>query len=118
VSRTRLKYVAVNVASTRGVAERWAESYQHPKDGWRESPLAGGKTAKQIHSELCKLGPSPSLDDVANVIGNKSWGHITCDGCNDQVEVVAAIGDYEAKQYCKVCLQEAIAALAKTGGAA
>lgn len=109
--RTRLKYVNVRVASTAGIAASWAANYQHPKDGWRIDPLAGGKTAKAIYDELCALGRSPSPEDVANVIGNKSWSYISCEGCNEYVLKAAAIGEYEAKPYCETCLTEALTAL-------
>lgn len=104
----RAKYVAVQIASARGVAARWAHQYQHPVDGWR-SPDNG--SAKDIYDQLIALGPNPSIEKVAEIIGNKSWSYITCEGCSDRVERAVAIGEYEPKAYCETCIAEAAQAL-------
>lgn len=104
----RAKFVAVRVASARGVAERWAQTYQHPQDGWRNAAFAARKrTSKEIRDLLCELGDNPPLDKVAEIIGNKSWSYISCDGCPEYVERAVAIGEYEPKVYCETCITEA-----------
>lgn len=116
--RIRAKYVSVNVASGRGVADRWRTIYfTDYGDKWREGALAGGKMAEKIHTELCQLGANPDIAKIAEVIGNKSWSYISCDGCSEHVERAVAIGDgdySERKSYCETCLREALAALEDT----
>ena len=107
--RMRAKYVNIVKASCRDVAESWAQSYLHPKEGWRASPLAGGRTAKGIYDELCGLGPSPRSADVAEIIGNKSWSYVNCDGCGEYTEIGVKIGsEDDGKVYCETCLKEAL----------
>lgn len=113
--RLRAKYVSLKIGTACGVADRWRASYfvDHGNQ-WREGALAGGKTAKQIYDALCKLGEHPTLATVAEVIGNKSWSYISCDGCNEHVERAVIIGDGEysdRKCFCRTCLREALAVL-------
>lgn len=104
----RSKYVNIQVASARGVADRWASQYQHPVDGWRRySELDKGRSRKDVHDELAALGDNPPIDKVAEIIGNKSWSYICCDGCNNYVERAVCIGEYEPKAYCATCIEEA-----------
>lgn len=104
--RILARYVSVLHATGRGAAERWASQYG-PE--WR--PTSTGPSM-DIHAKLCALGPNPSIKDVAEVIGNKSWSYLSCDGCGDDVEKAVQIGssDYgaEVKKYCLTCLREAL----------
>lgn len=104
--RMRARYVNLQIASARGVADRWASQYQHPKDGWASAGHAG---AKDKHESLVALGPNPPIERVTEIIGNKSWSYINCDGCGDYVERAIAIGEYESKSYCTTCIREAAA---------
>lgn len=101
----RPKYVSIRMATAAGVAERWAQQYQHPKDGWRGS--AHHPDGKKVYEALIALGPNPPLDKVAEIIGNQSWSYISCDGCSDYVERAVALGEYEPKAYCATCISEA-----------
>jgi len=115
--RIRPKFVSVNVSTARGAAERWRESYFGGHgDKWRQGTLSCGKTAEEIYDLLCLLGPDPAREDVAKIIGNKSWSYLSCDGCNEQVVYTVSIGEYEPKQYCKTCLSEALAVLSEVSG--
>jgi hypothetical protein len=105
---SRLKYVRIRTASSIGVAERWRSQYQHPKDGWTKT-VTGNSGA--IYDKLCALGPKPSAQEVADVIGNKSWSFVACDGCTEYIERAAEIGEYEPKAYCEMCLREALQSL-------
>lgn len=101
----RPKYVSIRVASATGVAERWAQQYQHPKDGWRGT--AQRPDGKKIYDNLIALGENPPIDKVAEIIGNKSWSYISCEGCNEYVERAVVLGEYEPKSYCATCINEA-----------
>jgi hypothetical protein len=109
--RMRAKYVDVRFASGRGVAARWHSQYC---DGgkWRMTPTSvKGRSSEQVYNDLCALGENPDIDKVAEIIGNKSWTHISCDGCPDYVERAISIGEHEPKAYCPTCLREAYAVL-------
>lgn len=105
--RTRLKYVTLQVATGRGVAESWRKQYC--KDGVWTKTAYGDSGA--VYAKLCDLGPNPPIDKVADAIGNQSWSYIFCEGCGDYVEKAAALGEYETKAYCETCLKEALSAL-------
>jgi hypothetical protein len=91
-------------------AERWRSQYQHPENGWTRT-VSGD--SQETYNLLCDLGPTPSAEDVAEAIGNKSWSFLTCGGCSEYVtEVVTFIdqwGDSDIK-LCRDCLTEAVAA--------
>jgi len=103
----RPKYVSIIKASGRGVAERWRTRYQK-KDGWTKT--ASGDS-KDVYDKLCDLGHVPDIAKVAEIIGNKSWSYIRCEGCSDEVEEAVSIGEHDAKSYCKTCIDEAKTAL-------
>jgi hypothetical protein len=108
----RAKYVNLRIASGRGIAERWVSQYRHDGGKWMNAPLSvKGRTSEQVYDALCELGDNPPIDKVAEIIGNKSWSYISCDGCPEYVERAVSIGEYEPKAYCETCLREAIAAL-------
>lgn len=101
--RLRPKYVTVVHANPGSVAERWWSQYKYSERG-----STGGVGDKiLIYDELIALGPMPSAEDVARVIGNKSWSYLMCDGCNSYELTLVSIGEYEAKSYCKTCIAEA-----------
>ena len=94
------------MASARGVQQRWKDTYQGTG-----KPMS--ETWSKIYDQLVELGENPALDKVAEIIGNKLWSHITCDGCSDYVERAVAIGDdQESRAYCETCIQEASIVLA------
>jgi hypothetical protein len=101
----RSKYVTIRAASAVGVAERWRSQYQHPKDGWHGT--AYRNDGKQVYDELISLGPNPPIDKVAEIVGNKSWSYISCDGCNEYIERAVELGEDEPKTYCATCIEEA-----------
>ena len=103
----RGKYVSVEHATGRGAAERWRSQYQKPT-GWMRT--AGGDS-ELVYNNLCDLGLNPDIKAVADIIGNQSWSYITCDGCSDSVEIAVMLGEYEAKKYCRVCINEAASVL-------
>jgi hypothetical protein len=112
--RVRAKYVCVEHASARGVAERWRSMYE--RDGvWTNN--ARGSTS-DIYNRLCALGETPDIAKVAEIIGNKSWSYLSCDGCSEHVTTMVRIGDHryadESKSYCATCIKEAAAVLADT----
>lgn len=53
------------------------------------------------------LGHVPDIAKVAEIIGNKSWSYVRCEGCGYEVEEAVSIGEYDAKSYCKTCIEEA-----------
>lgn len=101
----RAKHVSIEVATARGVADRWMSQYY--RDGaW--VPTCMG-SSKEIHEKLCALGPTPAIDKVAEIIGNKSWSYISCIGCSTHVERGVRIRpEYdEGGVFCAECISEA-----------
>lgn len=111
--RMRAKYVCVEYASARGVADRWRAQYE--RDG-KWIPMSNG-SSEAIYSQLCALGNQPNIAKAAEIIGNKGWTYLSCDGCSQHVETAIRIGDHsigdEPKAYCATCVREAAAVLAE-----
>ncbi len=99
----RPKYVSIEVATARNVAERWRSQYGND---WPNTALG---QSKDIYDKLCDLGLNPLIEDVAKIIGNQSWSYISCDGCSDYIERAVRLGDTysESKRYCATCIAEA-----------
>lgn len=104
----RAKYVVIVTASARGVAERWKSQYYDRNGAWITT--ANGPSDK-LYNQLCALGPSPDIEAVATILGNKSWTHLTCGGCSESVMKAVRIGEYDGKVYCAECISEASEAL-------
>jgi len=102
----RPKYVSIEVASARGVAERWRTQYERDNGSWLNT--ASG-SSKDVYDKLCALGQNPPIDKVAEAICNQSWSYISCDGCSDYVERAVRLSDTysEGKRYCATCIAEA-----------
>lgn len=101
----------VIVASGRDVAKRWYQQY-HDERGWMKHGANGH--AEEIYDALCALGENPDPRAVAEIIGNKSWSFITCQGCNEQVERAVRLGDGHsvgAPILCRACCFEGALAL-------
>lgn len=107
--RMRPKYVSIIVASGRDVAERWHRQYF--LDQGNKWYSHGGDDREAKYKRLCELGSDPDIAKVAEIIGNKSWSYITCDGCGDEGPRAVQIGQYEPKTYCRICLTEALTVL-------
>ncbi len=104
-----IKRIQVDVASGRGVADRWRAQYERP-DGWLKT-VSGD--SKEVYNKLCDLGPSPDIAKVAEIIGNKGWSYINCDGCGEYVERAADYGSEYDKtiKLCQLCLDDGLKAL-------
>lgn len=110
--RMRARYVCVEHASARGVADRWRAQYEC--NGKWAASLNGN--SEVTYNQLCALGKQPDIAKVAEIIGNKSWSYLSCDGCDDHVEAAIRIGENrydDAKVYCVTCVREAAAVLSE-----
>lgn len=110
--RMRAKFVTVHHASGVGVAERWRGQYY--RDGKWLATYSGPGNVE--YEKLLALGSNPDIAAVAEIIGNKGWSYITCDGCAENVEIAVAIGEYETKSYCRTCITEAAHVLCGEAG--
>lgn len=91
----------------RSVAERWRGQYAGDLRG------RFGKTARQLDALDVEHA---SADDVATIIGNRSWTEVACDGCGDKATTAVQVGaepDYESSTavLCPTCLRKAVALL-------
>lgn len=99
------RVVRIGVASAARVAERWKVQYFHEATGWKTIERS---RPEEVYNKLCALGPEPTTDAVAEVIGNRSWTDIRCDACNDYVVRAARVNDVAL---CRLCLTDMIRAL-------
>ena len=85
-------------ASVDGVYERWKEQY---KDG------RNATTAK-----LKEFGPNGDPNEVAAIIGNKTWTHAQCLSCGEYtLRVIEFFDGYEGTaSICKECLEAGLSA--------
>lgn len=98
--RMRAKYVSMQVATGKGVADRWRRQYF--KDGaWKD------EEKERLYEALCNLGGEPSADDANAIIGHLGWTYIWCDGCGRDVPKVINIGEHEKNSFCPTCIDEA-----------
>ena len=104
--------VFVSVASGRGIAERWRTQYQDSNGRWTRIVSGPSET---IYEKLCALGEGPDVDKIAEIIGNKSWGHLTCSGCNEYVKRAVCFNERsdDPIYLCHICIKDAIRALAR-----
>lgn len=101
--------VSIAVASARGVSGRWREQYLHPKEGWTRCYDGDSKI---VHEKLCALGRNPDIAAVDALIGNKSWTHLTCNGCGDYVlRAVDFQRHGDALLICEDCLTAGLSAM-------
>lgn len=104
--------VKISVASARGVADRWRETYRDKTTGKWGTTVSGD--SEKVYKALCKLGHKPDIEQVAGIIGNKTWSFLTCSGCNEYITRGADFGsDYSDNQVllCEPCLKDGLAAM-------
>lgn len=114
--RTRPQFVSLTRGTAVGAAHRWQQQYLSASgEDWRDRVLnVRGReptTAGKIYDQLLALGDCATSEQVAEVIGNKSWSFVRCDSCSDEVEATVRLGDaYDtsARNYCRVCIWEAV----------
>ena len=105
IQRPTAPVVGVGIASARGVAERWRQQYQQ-KTGWTDT-ISG--STQEIYEQLIKLGDGADPDEVAAIIGNKSWTHPYCTSCETYVERAAVLDALDQMTVlCKTCLEHAL----------
>ena len=107
-----VKRVSVEIATGRGVAERWRTQYQHQTAKTWTNTVTGD--SGKVYDKLCELGPNPDIAKVAEIIGNKSWSYLYCSGCGDQVERAVSFGsDYSDTPIllCAACISDGAKAI-------
>lgn len=85
-------------------AGRWMDHYCH-RGRWLN--LGDGRDTGAIHAALIDLGPSPTAQQVAAVIGNDSWTNNGCDVCGKKAQRVIGFGDEESTLVCLECVTAA-----------
>jgi hypothetical protein len=102
--------VKVEVASGRGVAERWRSQYQQ---GGKWTRTVSGDS-ELVYNKLCDLGQNPDIDAVSEVIGNKGWSYLSCTSCGEYVKRAADLTRTYSDNHtliCRPCLEDAIRAM-------
>lgn len=98
----------IAVASAVGVAERWATQYPA-----RDYP----GERQEITKRLREMGDKADPDEVAKVIGNKTWTHPSCGSCGQDVKRAVVFNRYDTELFvCEACMESASAALSSTDG--
>ena len=93
------------------VAKRWRDQY------WDSRDLDKSRKALAL-TRLDK--DTASADDVAQIVGNKSWTQLLCDECGTEVESVVCIGGKpevgrKSRYICKPCLKKALKIMEEGG---
>lgn len=102
----RARFMVVEHASARGVAERWKYHYCDKAGAWK--PLMGASSSL-IYDKLVALGDAPDIAEVADVIGNKSWSYLRCTSCGAEVaHLVRFTESWDTEvRLCRTCISEA-----------
>ena len=82
--------------------DRWYEAYKERPD---KHKLHDGRSASEITNALTAASPTP--ENTAKIIGNKSWSHPQCTFCGeyeDQCVEVKDEWDDKSTLICKKCL--------------
>lgn len=78
--------------------ERWHHTYPD------------GKFRPETYSKIISL-KNPTEDEIAALIGNRSWTSLVCNSCRKEVDEVVSMdvtsGEY-ATYMCRDCLQKAL----------
>jgi len=90
-----------------GVRKRWKDQYYLPK----KKEWKWGEDKGKIYD---KLEFVDTEEEIATVIGNRSWTGNVCDECNEDVEATIELGEkpgYESRtaRICIKCLRKAMA---------
>jgi hypothetical protein len=100
---------AIDVNQPRLVAERWRRAYHRDDGRWLANRLSN---ASDIYNNLIALGTDPTPDDIALVIGNKSWTHLSCEACPGEFLELAQLrpeSDCHTFRLCRGCLTRGLA---------
>lgn len=95
------------------VAENWLNQYR------REIVGSPNGDRGLIYKQLIESGDMPTEDQIAEIIGNRSWTRTQCDICGKDVEELASfrselINDGMSAAYiCSMCLQFALDLMSK-----
>lgn len=98
--------LAISKTLTTTAARRFADSY--PPDKYPDDTKWGQTRLKLIATDPATV----TAEEVAAIIGNKSWSHFTCDECGAQVEKAVELAqDYSERAwtFCPSCLRAAAA---------
>lgn len=89
-------------------AEAWKKQYFR-KISWLQCLNKEG--SEFIYEELKSLGNHPSINDVNEIIGNKSWTILYCDECESEVQIVVIFENFndpdEKANICPDCIKKA-----------
>jgi hypothetical protein len=98
------------------VAERWKKQYYDPQvDNWGHvtNPAGGVHKASEVYHAIIRnhMWGSTDLDNVENMIGNKSWTRNHCDSCGQEKREPMACFDVNGGEYeytiCWNCINKA-----------
>lgn len=112
----RPKYVAMKEApDIKSVAARWKSQWS--RDGVWNRNVKGGR-GEEIYNQLVAMGDDPDREAVRKLMGNTSWTHLSCDGCDTDglLRAVCIKDEYsDGHIYCPTCIREAAALLDSQG---
>lgn len=91
-------------SSIKAVPDMWDRQYKNTKN---KQHIITGIRLRSLDLETC------TPDDIAVIIGNKSWTHLCCDECENDVNAVVELGqepDYESRtaRVCLDCVKNAL----------
>ena len=101
------KILIIAVASCEGVPERWRSQY--PPEKYADDTRWG-----QVSAKIDRIDPKTiTPDELAAIIGNKSWTHPRCSVHGEFVDRVLLVDDNSDICICAECMRDGLAAIAK-----
>jgi len=97
-----IKTMTANEAAA-SAASRWKAQYCKRGNAWRET--CSGDT-HEVYVKLIGLGPTPTPEEVNEVIGNDTWTAVICDECGQCVEAALFFGQRQDVLVCGHCVRE------------
>lgn len=98
-------YILTKKEMIEAVAERWKHQY-FMRGVWGK--CKGG--SESIYNQLKLLGSGATEDEIAAIIGNRSWTENKCDDCGNDADITAVLAENSESsvQICLDCLHLAI----------
>lgn len=108
----------IKTKKTQKISKKWKLQYNR-KDGWVITYGKNGpESTKTKYEQILAIENSRvrnKLDKIDEVIGNKSWTHAYCSGCNTQtrdnlISIDVSGGEYNY-QLCITCVRKMLTLL-------
>jgi hypothetical protein len=95
-----------SIVQAKTVAERWRKQYF--REGSWGRTITGD--SELVYNRLLECSNDPA--EIARIVGNFGWSHISCGSCGEYVLVVVVFGENESEvKVCRNCVTAGAAAI-------